>query len=53
MASWEVGQGRCHLLNSREGSKKPWKDGPSELRFDKFNKLLVSKSIVQERRKKG
>lgn len=32
-------------------AEKLRKDGPSELHFDKFNKLLGSKSIVQERRK--
>lgn len=37
------------IYNTREGSEKPWK----ELHFDKFNKLLGSKSIVQERRRKG
>lgn len=60
LRTWEVGGDQTLLLlgrwgkegaiyNTREGSEKPWK----ELHFDKFNKLLGSKSIVQERRRKG
>lgn len=39
------------MYYTKEGREKLQKDGPSELHFDKFNKLLGSKSIVQERRR--
>lgn len=39
------------MYSTKEGREKLRKNDPSELHFDKFNKLLGSKSIVQERRK--